>query len=157
MSETPEHLKNRLIKEGQKSLDYFRTFSSDEWDRIVYTEGSCWTVHQVLAHFVAAEDGFHQLIEDILAGGFGTPVDFDINIYNERKVEKLIDISASSLMMRFSKVRRRTVGLVAGMDQSDLAKQGRHPFLGVSSLADIIKLIYRHNQIHIREVRKILS
>ncbi|MCK4897363.1 MAG: DinB family protein [Anaerolineales bacterium] len=157
MSETPEHLKNRLIKEGQKSLDYFRTFSSDEWDRIIYTEGSCWTVHQVLAHFVAAEDGFHQLIEDILAGGFGTPVDFDINIYNERKVEKLIDISASSLMMRFSKVRRRTVGLVAGMDQSDLAKQGRHPFLGVSSLADIIKLIYRHNQIHIREVRKILS
>ena len=157
MSETPEHLKNRLINEGQKSLDYFRTFSSDEWDRIIYTEGSCWTVHQVLAHFVAAEDGFHQLIEDILAGGFGTPVDFDINIYNERKVEKLIDISASNLMMRFSKVRRRTVGLVAGMDQSDLAKQGRHPFLGVSSLADIIKLIYRHNQIHIREVRKILS
>ncbi|MCK5315248.1 MAG: DinB family protein [Anaerolineales bacterium] len=157
MSETPEHLKNRLIKEGQKSLDYFRTFSSDEWDRIIYTEGSCWTVHQVLAHFVAAEDGFHQLIEDILAGGFGTPVDFDINTYNERKVEKLIDISASNLMMRFSKVRRRTVGLVAGMDQSDLAKQGRHPFLGVSSLADIIKLIYRHNQIHIREVRKILS
>ena len=157
MSETPEHLKNRLIKEGQKSLDYFRTFSSDEWDRIIYTEGSCWTVHQVLAHFVAAEDGFHQLIEDILAGGFGTPVDFDINTYNERKVEKLPDISASSLMMRFSKVRRRTVGLVAGMDQSDLAKQGRHPFLGVSSLADIIKLIYRHNQIHIREVRKILS
>ena len=157
MSETPEHLKNRLIKEGQKSLDYFRTFSSDEWDRIIYTEGSCWTVHQVLAHFVAAEDGFHQLIEDILAGGSGTPVDFDINTYNERKVEKLIDISASNLMMRFSKVRRRTVGLVAGMDQSDLAKQGRHPFLGVSSLADIIKLIYRHNQIHIREVRKILS
>jgi hypothetical protein len=157
VSETPEHLKNRLIKEGQKSLDYFRTFSSDEWDRIIYTEGSCWTVHQVLAHFVAAEDGFHQLIEDILAGGFGTPVDFDINTYNERKVEKLIDISASNLMMRFSKVRRRTVGLVAGMDQSDLAKQGRHPFLGVSSLADIIKLIYRHNQIHIREVRKILS
>ena len=157
MSETPEHLKNRLINEGQKSLDYFRTFSSDEWDRIIYTEGSCWTVHQVLAHFVAAEDGFHQLIEDILAGGFGTPVDFDINTYNERKVEKLIDISASNLMMRFSKVRRRTVGLVAGMDQSDLAKQGRHPFLGVSSLADIIKLIYRHNQIHIREVRKILS
>ncbi|MCK4978639.1 MAG: DinB family protein [Anaerolineales bacterium] len=157
MSETPEHLKNRLIKEGQKSLDYFRTFSSDEWDRIIYTEGSCWTVHQVLAHFVAAEDGFHQLIEDILAGGSGTPVDFDINTYNERKVERLIDISASNLMMRFSKVRRRTVGLVAGMDQSDLAKQGRHPFLGVSSLADIIKLIYRHNQIHIREVRKILS
>ena len=157
MSETPEHLKNRLIKEGQKSLDYFRTFSSDEWDRIIYTEGSCWTVHQVLAHFVAAEDGFHQLIEDILAGGSGTPVDFDINTYNERKVERLIDISASNLMMRFSKVRRRTVGLVAGMGQSDLAKQGRHPFLGVSSLADIIKLIYRHNQIHIREVRKILS
>jgi hypothetical protein len=157
VSDTTSHLKNRLIKEGKKSLDYFGTLSPDDWDRTIYTEGSCWTIHQVLAHFVTAEEGFHQLIGNIKDGGSGTPEDFDLNAYNERRVDRVIDIPVSDLMLRFSDVRQQTVELVAGMENSDLDKQGRHPFLGVASLADIIKLIYRHNQIHIREVRKILA
>jgi hypothetical protein len=47
--------------------------------------------------------------------------------------------------------------MVAEMDNNDLEIQGRHPFLGVAPLSDIIKLIYRHNQIHIREIRKTLT
>lgn len=157
MSDTAEHLTNRLIKERQKSLDYFSTLSPGDWGFTIYTEGSCWNVHQVLAHFVAAEEGFHKLITDILAGGSGSPEDFDLNAYNERKVEGLIDCPPSNLMQRFIEARQATVRLVSEMDDRDLAKKGRHPFLGMSSLADIIKLIYRHNQIHIREVRKILT
>jgi hypothetical protein len=39
----------------------------------------------------------------------------------------------------------------------DLAKQGRHPFLGTASLSDMIKLMYMHNQIHIRDIRRMLA
>lgn len=157
MSDTTEYLTNRLIKERQKSLDYFAGLSPGDWEHTIYTEGSCWTVHQVLAHFVAAEEGFHKLILDILEGGNGSPMDFDLDAYNERKVNGFKDVLPSKLMGRFFDVREGTIKLVSEMDNLDLTKKGRHPFLGVSSLADIIKLIYRHNQIHIREVRKILT
>jgi hypothetical protein len=40
------------------------------------------------------------------------------------------------------------------MQDPDLAKLGRHPFLGITSLEDIIKMVYRHNQIHMREIRR---
>jgi hypothetical protein len=35
-----------------------------------------------------------------------------------------------------------------------LLHQGRHPFLGRAPLSEIIKIIYRHNQIHLREIRQ---
>jgi hypothetical protein len=111
----------------------------------------------VLAHFVAAEEGFHRLIIDILNGGSGSPEDFDLDQYNERKVNDLTGIPISNLMQKFSDLRQDTVNLVAEMDSNDLEKQGRHPFLGMAPLSDIVKLIYRHNQIHIREIRKTLT
>ncbi len=157
MTDKTEHLVDRLLIERQKSLDYFNTLSPDDWDHTIYAEGSCWTVLQVLAHFVSAEEGFHRLIVDILNGGSGSPEDFDLERYNERKVNDLNGIPASDLMQRFSDLRQGTVKLVAGMQSNDLEKQGRHPFLGVAPLSDIIKLIYRHNQIHIREIRKNLA
>ena len=150
------HLVERLISEGQKSIAFFHNLSLDQWERTIYTEGSSWTVRQVLAHFVSAEKGFYGLIENILAGGAGTADDFDLDVYNERKVASLMDVSASDLMDQFSEARQRTVELVTEMEQDDLDKKGRHPFLGVTTLADIVKLIYRHNQIHLREVRKVL-
>ena len=154
MVDTTEHIVKRLLIERQKSLDYFNTLSPDDWGHTIYTEGSCWTVQQVLAHFVASEEGFHQLIGDIRGGGSGSPEDFDLDRYNERKVNDLADIPVSTLMQRFFDVRQGIVELVAELESSDLEKTGRHPFLGVASLTDIIKLIYRHNQIHIREIRK---
>ena len=47
--------------------------------------------------------------------------------------------------------------VVAHMTPEDLPKVGRHPFLGAAPLEDIIKLLYRHNQIHQRDVRRLLS
>ncbi len=38
--------------------------------------------------------------------------------------------------------------MVASISQADLTEEGRHPYLGVAPLTDMIKLIYRHNQIH---------
>lgn len=157
MSDKTEYLTNRLIKERQKSLDFFSTLSPNDWECTIYTDGSCWTVHHVLAHFIAAEEGFLELIADILDGGAGSPEDFDLNAYNERKVQGLMDIPSSILIQRFFDVRQGTIILVSKMDDHDLAKVGRHPFLGRAPLVDIIKLIYRHNQIHIREVRKVIT
>lgn len=157
MRVTPTYLTGRLSNEEQKSLDFFRNLFPEQWEQTVYTQGSCWTIRQVLAHFVTSEKGFGRLIENILADGPGSPEDFDIDAYNERKVDSLSKNSPSDMMRQFSKERQRTVDLVSGLDQDDLTKEGRHPFLGVASLADIIKLIYRHNQIHLREVRKVLS
>jgi hypothetical protein len=155
--DTPERLAKRLLDEGQKSCAFFEGLSSGQWDHPVYTEGACWSVHQVLAHFVTAEKALCLLVENILAGGGGSPEGFDLNAYNERKAAELAQTSTSDLIRRFAGLRQETASLVSGLQLEDLARTGRHPFLGLAPLADIIKLIYRHNQIHIREIRGALK
>jgi hypothetical protein len=152
-----QRLSDRLRSEGQKTLEFFEALTPEQWDLVVYTEGAGWAILQVLAHFVATEAGITLLVKDILAGGSGSPEDFNLNEYNERRVAKLKDDSAVDLMRQFEEKRGSTARMVAEMSEMDLQRTGRHPFLGIATVEDIIKLMYRHNQIHQREIRKTLG
>lgn len=157
MPETPERLAERLRDEGQKTAAFFHSLTPQQLDRQLYADGSQWSVRQLLAHFVATERGFFSLLENILAGGSGAAQDFEIDAYNERRVAALHDTSFADLLYAFAAQRQATVELVQRMALDDLSRLGRHPFLGIAPLEDILKLIYRHNQIHQRDVRKLLA
>ncbi len=157
MPDTPTFLAERLLTEGNKSVQFFRDLPAAAWDLTIYTEGTTWKPIQVLAHFAATEHSLYRLLENILAGGAGAPEDLDINAYNERKVAQLAEQDADSLLAKFLQYRAASVALVNRLTPTDLERQGRHPFLGRASLAEIIKIIYRHNQIHQREMRKALG
>lgn len=155
--ESPTRIADRMIAEGDKTIEFFRELMPDRWRIILYTEGSIWTVREVLAHFVSAESGMTRLVENILAGGPGSPEDFDMNAYNERKVTSLKDASTDELIGQFASLREKSAALAANLSPDDLTKTGRHPWLGMTSVADILKMIYRHNQIHLRDIRRALN
>lgn len=153
MTDSPTFLSERLLSEGEKTIAFFQAMTPELLAKTVYTEGSQWTARQVLAHFVSAEYSLCRLVENIAAGGSGSPEDFDINGYNERKVKELGETSLPELIEKFRQNRQKTAVFVAGLKPEDLQRQGRHPFLGIAPLAEIVKIIYRHNQIHQREIR----
>ncbi len=155
--DTPQSLADRLSEDGQKTSLFFENLSPEQWQTEVYTEGTHWTIRQVLAHFVSSEVSFNRLLENVLAGGSGTPEDFDLDVYNERKVAQLNNSTIDELLRQYGQARQSNVTLVSGLSPEDLSRQGRHPFLGVAPLTDMIKLIYRHNQIHLRDVRRLLG
>lgn len=157
MPDSPERLANRLADEGQKTLQFFQALAPDQWEHTVYTEGAPWTVRQVLAHFVISEAGMRALMTNVLAGGPNLPQDFDLNRYNEGQVSKWDDAAPPDLLVKFHQERQTTVDWVRGLAPDDLVKTGRHPWLGVAPLEEIIQLMYRHNQIHQREIRKVLA
>ena len=154
MPDTPTHLSERMLSEGQRTLAFFRTLTPDQWRLTIYTEGSEWAVRDVLAHFVSAESGMTRLVENILSGGAGTPDDFDLNAYNERKVAGLKDVSTEDLLAQFAILREKSAALACRLSPEDLLKTGRHPWLGVTNISEILKMMYRHNQIHQRDIRR---
>jgi hypothetical protein len=153
MKETPEKLARRLEIEAGKTVEFFNSLDPELWLTTVYHANSGWNTKQVLAHFVSAEAAFIELIDNIVHGGDGAPSDLVIDQFNESEVGKLVDASPEELLTSFSENRDRTINLVRNIQESDLERVGRHPFLGPAPLLDIIKLVYRHNQIHIRELR----
>jgi hypothetical protein len=157
MTGTTSRLAERLEGEGKKTIDFFRQLSSEDWSRTVYTEGARWTVLEVLTHFVNAEASVYRLVLNIVDGGEGVPDDFDLDRYNERKVAQHQAKEIEALLADFADLRRRTMVLVQGFSAAELEKKGRHPFLGLARVEDIIKLMYRHNQIHQRDIRRQLK
>jgi hypothetical protein len=155
MPDSPEHLARRLMDEGEKVRDYFMNMPENSWENLVYSDGAHWSVRQLLAHFASAEISMGRLVNNIVAGGAGTPEDFDIDVYNDRKVRELDGKSPDELIDQFSDARQANAHTVSRLSQNDLGRTGRHPFLGVTTLSEIIKMIYRHNQIHLRDLRKL--
>jgi len=157
MPETPAFLAERLKTEGDKTAAFFASLTPDQWNLEVYTEGETWAIRSVLAHYVTAEKGFVTIFTSIRGGGPGVPEDFDIDRYNASQQKKTRELGPAELLEQFKAIRAEMVAFVLTLDETDLSRQGRHPFLGQSTLAEMIKMVYRHNQIHYRDLRKIIG
>lgn len=155
MPDTPAFLAERLRAEGDKTLQLFQSLTPQQWQTVVYSEGSPWTMKSVLVHFVTAEKGFLKILPDIAAGGAGASEDFDIDRFNASQQEKSKDLTPQELLDQFREVRAAMAAWVDSLTLADLEKTGRHPFLGPATLSEMIKLIYRHNQLHQRDMRSL--
>ncbi len=157
MDEELLHISRRMISEGENTIAYLKDLPPGAWKQQVYTTGSCWNIHQVLAHFVSAERGLAQLVRDISAGGAGAPDDFDIDEFNENEVAGLQEFEVPDLIEAFAKARKEFSTIVESLSAKDLDRLGRHPWFGETELRKVLKLVYRHNKIHLRDIRKALE
>jgi len=153
----PAKLAKRLEKEGTKVLEFFNALLDEQWLTEVYTEGQVWTIRHVLAHFVTSERGLLKLFKSIREGGPGVPEDFSIDYYNARQQEKTGDLTPQELLTQYADVRADTVRWVSHLSEEDLTIEGRHPFLGQVQLVEMLKMLYLHNQIHFRDLRKVVD
>jgi hypothetical protein len=151
------HIRERLSTEGDKVAGYFAGLPPEAWDHPVYTTGPGWKVRQILAHFVTAERGYLHYMRDRVSGGPGVPRDFDIDAFNREQVERLAGLSDGELLSAFGDVRRETIAFVAGLKPQALELRGHHPWFGEESLGFLLRLIYRHPMLHLRDIRLALE
>jgi hypothetical protein len=97
------------------------------------------------------------LLDNILAGGEGAPEDFSIDRFNNSQVAKMAAMSWEELSEAFRAARADMAALVLSLADEQLELRGRHPFLGVASVEDILQLLYRHNMLHVRDIRRTLG
>jgi hypothetical protein len=150
-------LLQRLEDEGQHVLRFFNQLDETAWELQIYTEDEVWTIHQILAHFVSVERAFQWLIDNILTGGTGTPEDFDLDRFNHEQVRALQDLAHPELLAIFQTERATTLSQASHYTPTDMQKEGRHPWFGQLSVKDILKLLYRHNMLHMRDIRRRLA
>ena len=156
MSETAE-LAEKLKAEGERFVQYFSELSDEQWQSEVYTEGTTWSVRNVLAHFVTSERGLLKLFEQIRLGGAGSSDDFSIDRYNAAQQQRTKDLTPIELLEQYKSVRANSIAWVSGLKDEELEIKGRHPFLGETIIREMIKMLYIHNQTHYRDMRKALK
>lgn len=154
---TPVQMAERLKTEGEKTVEFFQSIPAEKWHEKVYTDGEHWTIHQILTHITQAEDSVIRLIAHVVGGGSGVPEDFNLDEYNHRKVRQMESETPENLIANFINRRTYTVSFVTELKQADFDKIGRHPFLGVSAVEEMFKIMYLHTQLHRRDIRKLLN
>jgi len=149
-------LAEKLKSEGEKFYSLFAGLTDDQWIAEVYTEGETWTIRNVLSHFVTSERGLVKLFEQIRLGGAGAADDFSIDRYNAAMQARSKDLTPGELLEQYKEVRANSIAWTLSLSELDLEKQGRHPFLGMTSIREMIKMLYLHNQIHYRDMKKLI-
>jgi hypothetical protein len=145
-----------LKNNEEEIITFYKDLSANQLKMMVYPEDPGWTVQQVLAHFITIERSMQWLFKDILAGGPGSPEDFDVDRFNLTQPRKLDGLSLYELFEKFQSVRRDTIALVEGIEDKDLDREGRHAFHGHGKLERFIVWAYEHARLHLDDVRKIL-
>jgi hypothetical protein len=150
-------LAEKLKSEGEKFVSIFSQLSDEQWQREVYTEGTTWTIRNILSHFVTSERGLLKLFERIRQGDAGTPDDFSIDRYNATMQVRTQELTPQQLLEQYKAIRAETVAWTSGLSEDDLQKRGRHPFLGITTLREMIKMLCIHNLNHYRDMKRALK
>lgn len=156
MGERVDGLVARLRKGGRKTAEVFGSLSNAQWEMTLYEGPPVWTVRDLLAHFLSAEEGLLHAAQDIAAGGPGAPECLDYNGYNAAEQTRLAGQSSDELLADLAAARGATIAWVAELDDTDLDRIGHHPALGNIALEDFITAIYGHQLMHVRELRALL-
>ena len=138
-------------------LAFFAELTDEQWVGEVYTEGETWTIRNVLAHYVTSERGLVRLFERIRTTGEGAADDFSIDRYNTAQQEKTKDLTPAELLEQYKQIRAESVQWVSGLKDEELDIKGRHPFLGETVIREMVKMLYLHNQLHYRDVKRALK
>jgi len=147
-------LAGKLLSEGERTLMFFRGLPAEAWPMHIYADGAVWTTRDVLEHLVISEQEMQRLRAQIIEIEVGAPDGFDIDAYNLNETGRYAALSVDELLALFADTRQNTALDAHSMSESQLARRGRHPAMGDSSIEDIFKIIYLHNTMHIRDIRK---
>jgi len=156
MSEVSE-LAEKLKAEGERFTAIFSGMTDEQWNQEVYTEGTTWTIRNILSHFVTSERGLIKLFEQIRQGGAGSADDFSIDRYNAAMQERTKELTPQELLEQYKQVRANSIAWVTGLKEDELEIQGRHPFLGQTVIREMIKMLYIHNLTHYRDMKKAIK
>lgn len=156
MSDRKANIKEKLAAERQGLLNFLEGLSEDDWIRP--TDCDPWTVRDMLAHLVGAEVSQHGLIQMWLGGNTAMNPKFDINRWNAGQLRRRQERSILQLMDDLAAARQQTLKLLGQLSEGELDITGEHPFWGPgTSVERTIRGIYRHDRLHLADMRKALG
>jgi hypothetical protein len=156
VNDSVHHLQKRLETEGDKIAEFFLGLDNSAWDLVIYNTDAKWTLLHILKHFVSVEQAFQWLIQDVLAGGSGAPIDLEIDEFNQAEMGRLLEYQPGEIVQTFKDLRKDSISLTGTLTSEDLKKRGNHPYFGYTEIKKILKLLYTHNSLHMRDIRRVL-
>lgn len=147
-------LADKLDAEGARVATFISALPAAIWERATSGEGSGWTVRTTIEHMVLSEVELRDVFRGVAAGGSGAPENFDINQFNDGMAGSLDGLANDAVLARYRHSRAETVAFARGLSDAQLALRGRHPAMGETALGDMLKMVYLHNNMHLKDIKR---
>jgi len=157
VDERKEQIKSKLAATREDFYSTLNGLSDEQWAVRAYSEGSEWSVADVLRHVADSERGMTGLMIQIKNGGEGVPPDFDLGRWNRRVVDKLGDKPPRELLDSMADNRAALLAFIDTLEEADWDKKGRHASLKIMSIEEVCHLIADHEADHLRTIRVALQ
>lgn len=159
MDEMIEKLVLKLERSKNDVQAFFESIDEKNWDRIVYPTDSSdpWQIQDIFSHLIISEESFLVLFNQMCAGHEIIQNTINIDQFNAEHQKQFDSISKEEVINRFLVGRQNMIQFVMKISQKELSIVGDHPALGISKLEDMIKLIPIHDQMHMKDIKKILT
>ncbi len=129
----------------------------DQWETQIYAEGAAWTARQLLIHLAVTDQGQTNSVIKIAAGENPIPADFDLQRYNHTSIEKRNDMTLDQAWQMLNASRAQLNDWLDRLDESALARTGRHATLKTISVAEFLETMALHERTHAQDIARVLA
>jgi len=138
----------RLRKGADRANRAFAGLSDDDWGQVLYAGPPAWTVRDMVAHLLSAENGLRRVGQHVAAGGAGAPPGLHHDDLNATEQARMAGVPASQLVQDLGASREATIAWVATLSGADLDRTG----LGEITVEAHLQAMYGHGLLHLRDL-----
>ncbi|SNB63965.1 DinB family protein [Thermoflexus hugenholtzii] len=157
MSERKAAIRRHLDQTRAEVLAIASQLREDDWEKPVQGEGGKWTARQVLAHLAAAEIGQMSRIQRVLAGERYMPEGFNLDVWNERQIQKRENQRVEDILKDLEASRQALLQLLDSLSEEQLDIEGQHAIGAMMTVEQMFYHLGNHERDHAAELRRALE
>ena len=144
-------------RRASRCAAFFEGLSGGDWDQQVYLDRIGLEGARPAGPFCLGRENVRRVHRRIVAGRRGRA-----GRLRPQCLQRIRGPSARPAVERRAPVglrraRADSLAIVASLTSGDLDRRGRHPWFGETDLRSVLKLLYRHPMIHLRDARRALK
>ena len=150
-----EKIGKRLVKARAALLAAVEGLDAAEWEW--RPDDGRWSVRLTLAHVAAAQWSHLEVAQRLVAG---QPVEipgFDLDRWNEAEVARRQDWPVDRVLADLEAAQQATLAFLDEVEAGGLAASDTHPALGEVSVGQVLRIVAVHDNMHRRDVAKLLD
>lgn len=155
MDNAKQKIRDKLTASRAKLLATVEGLDEMAWEW--RPEDGRWSIRLTLAHLGAAQRGHLEVAQRLAAGKAVELPGFDLDTWNEARVAERADWSAEQVLADLKAAQQATFAFLEELDAQKLAMSGIHPALDEVTVAQVLRIIPAHDNLHRRDILNLLQ
>ena len=150
-----DKIENKLVAGRARLLASVEGLDGIEWD---WQPGDGrWSVRLTLAHVGSAQRSHLEVAKHLVSGESLNVPEFELDTWNEAAAAERAHWSVGQVLADLDAAQHETLAFLRDLDAEKLSISGLHPALGEVTVGKVLRFIPIHDNMHRRDILRLLA